>query len=162
MDVAGANAQSLIADLRVFEKARHSSSELAELFANPGVPLETKLSVATEIGKRIKLNELGQKLIEVLVRNQRINQLGAVLDAWRDLLNKQLGVAVAQVKSAQPLAADEQDKLRKALEAKLGKKVELELSIDASLLGGFVASVGSSVYDASVIGRVHRLETTNQ
>jgi F-type H+-transporting ATPase subunit delta len=163
MDVAQSpqNAQSILAELRRFETARKSAQDLADLLANPGVALDTKMRISAEIGKRLGLSAMAAKIIEVLVRNQRINSLGPILEAWRELINNTLGVAVAQVRSAHELSAEEQQRLQKTLEQKTGKRVELELATDRSLLGGFVATIGSSVYDASVLGRVQRLETAD-
>lgn len=163
MDVAQTpqNAQVLLGELRRFETARKSAPDLAELLSNPGVSLETKLKVTAEIGRRLELSAISAKILEVLVRNQRINQTGAILEAWREIINKSLGVAVAQVRAAHDLSADEQTRLRAALEAKVGKKIELELATDPALLSGFVATVGSQVYDASLLGQIHKLETAN-
>lgn len=163
MDVAGSpqQAQVLLDELRRFETARKSSADLAQLLANPGVPTETKLRVTTEIGRRLSLSPMAAKILEVLVRNQRVNQTGAILDAWRELINNTLGIAVAKVRAAYELNNDEQARLRTALEKKVGRKIELELSTDPTLLSGFVATVGSSVYDASLLGQIHRLDTAS-
>jgi F-type H+-transporting ATPase subunit delta len=96
------------------------------------------------------------RVLEVLLKNHRINALGAILEAWRDLINQSEGIAVAEVRVAQKLGAPEQDRLRKALEQRLGRKVDMHLSVDPKLLGGFVARVGSEVYDASVTGRIEK------
>ena len=37
-----------------------------------------------------------------------------------------------------------------------GEKVELDVTIDPALLGGFVAKIGSEVYDASVAGKIKK------
>ena len=163
MDVAGTpeKAQALLAELRTFETARKPSADLADLLANPGIPVDTKLRVTAEISKRLQLSALASKIVEVLVRNGRINQLGGILEAWREMINQMLGVAVAQVRAAHALSVEEQDRLRRTLEKKTGRRVELELATDPNLLGGFVATIGSSVYDASVLGQIHRLETAN-
>lgn len=163
MDVAGnpQQAQVILAELASFEKARKSAPDLAELLNNPGVSSDTKQRIATEIGKRLGLSALSAKILEVLVRNQRVNQTGAILEAWRDLINKTLGISVAKVRAAHELSADEQTRLRTALEAKVGRKIELELSTDPTLLSGFVATVESSVYDASMLGQIQRLDTAN-
>ena len=143
-------------ELLGFERARSSSRELAELFATPAIDAEKKVAVARAIATRIELSELSSKLVDVLVRHHRINQLSSVLEAWKAMLDTAMGVSVAEVRSAQDLSETEQGQLRRTLEVKFDRKIELQLNTDPSLLGGFVAKVGSEVYDASVKGQLQR------
>lgn len=143
-------------ELLGFERARSSSRELAELFATPAIDAEKKVAVARAIATRIELSELSSKLVDVLVRHHRINQLSSVLEAWKAMLDTAMGVSVAEVRSAHDLSETEQGELRRTLEAKFDRKIELQLNRDPSLLGGFVAKVGSEVYDASVKGQLQR------
>ena len=150
-------AQSLYDELARFEKVRCSSDELVEVFANPGFDLNSKIRVAGEIAKKTESSDLGGRIIEVLVRNHRINQLDAILAALRAEINERLGRTVALVRSADVLTEKQALELQQALEKKTGRRVELEITRDETLLGGFVAQLGSEVYDASVIGQINRL-----
>ena len=46
--------------------------------------------------------------------------------------------------------------LMRMLEKKAGRNVEMVLQTDPGLIGGFVAKIGSEVYDASVLGKIDR------
>lgn len=151
-------AQATIAELVRFETARASSSELEELFRNPAFDAETRIRVATAMSQRLGLSDLAVRIITVLVRNHRINDLGSIIEAWRESVNKALGVAVAQVRTAHPLAADEQARLQASLEKRFQRKIELQLTTDPSLLAGFIAQVESEVYDASVTGQLSKFK----
>ena len=63
--------------------------------------------------------------------------------------------AVAEVRSAVPLTADQVERLRDALNRATNKEVEIKVVVDPSVLGGVVARVGDVVIDGSVR---HRLE----
>jgi F-type H+-transporting ATPase subunit delta len=67
---------------------------------------------------------------------------------------------VAEVKTAHNLNETEKAELRKTLETRVGKKVELRLATDPSLLGGFVAKLGSEIWDASVVGKIHKFRAS--
>lgn len=159
--VPAAEAQKYLAELTSFEKARKASPDLAAIMGNPGVALETKQRIVAQIAQRLQLSDLSVRILTVVVANQRINQLGTILNAWREMINKELGVAVARVRTAHELSADEREQLRLALERKSGKKVDLEVTTDSTLLGGFVAQVGSDVYDASIVGQIQRFQHAN-
>jgi F-type H+-transporting ATPase subunit delta len=158
IDAAGSpqKANELRGELMRFASALRNSSELRELYANPAVDQETKLRVTQQLARKAKMSDLAAKVLEVLVRNHRINDLDAILSALAAYVNQALGVAVAEVRSAKALNADELAQLAETLGKKVGKKVELDVRTDPSLLGGFVAQIGSEIWDASVVGKIHK------
>ena len=63
----------------------------------------------------------------------------------------------ARVRSAAPLSDAQRAALRERLGRRLGKTVLLDTAVDPSLLGGFVAEVGSRLLDMSLRGQLRRL-----
>ena len=63
----------------------------------------------------------------------------------------------AQVESALPVSEDHQRRIAEALEKRLGRRVELSVSTDASLIGGAVIRAGDLVIDGSVRARLEKL-----
>jgi F-type H+-transporting ATPase subunit delta len=158
MDAAGSpqKANELRGELMRFATALRGSQELHDLYANPGIDQATKLEITAQLARKMKASDLAAKTLEVLVRNHRINELDAILAALAFYVNAALGVAVAQVRTAKNLAPDEIDQLAATLSKKVGKKVELDIRTDRSLLGGFVVQIGSEIWDASVIGKINK------
>ena len=64
--------------------------------------------------------------------------LPAVVREYAALRDERLGVVEALVRTAMPLEFDETEGLRKALEAKTGKKVRMRIEVDPALIGGVV------------------------
>jgi F-type H+-transporting ATPase subunit delta len=151
-----AAATTIRQELGQFESARRSAKDLQELYANPGFELGVKMNVTRAIAKQLGLSEMSVKVLEVLIRNQRINDLGAIVEALAEYIRRATNTVAAQVRTAHVLSEAEQRELQATLERKFGRSVELELSTDPSLLGGFVARVGSEVFDASVTGKIER------
>ena len=54
------------------------------------------------------------------------------------------------------LSDEDRAELQRTLEKKAGRKVEMVLTTDPTLIGGFVAKIGSEVYDASVLGKIDK------
>ena len=158
MDVAGSpqRANTVRAELDKFDQARRGSHELQELYANPGIENEAKFKVTHAIASRLGLSELTGKVLEVLIRNHRINQLDGVVGALTQMVNDALNIAVVDVRSAKQLSEQEMAQLRKTLEQKAGRRVEVRIETDPSLIGGFVARIGSEVLDASVAGKINK------
>jgi len=159
MDVAESTekATSIHGELEKFAEVLRSSDELRTVFENPGVDAAGKSGVVKAISGRLGVSEFGLRILDVLLKNDRINDLGDILEALGDMINSATNTVVADVRAAHTLDESEREKLRRALEAKLGQKVQLEVTTDSSLLGGFVATVGSDVWDASVVGQVNKL-----
>jgi F-type H+-transporting ATPase subunit delta len=64
-----------------------------------------------------------------------------------------------EVISAVPLTSVQQEKLAEALSSRLKRKVRMQNSVDAALLGGAVVRAGDLVIDGSLKGRLERLAT---
>jgi F-type H+-transporting ATPase subunit delta len=67
--------------------------------------------------------------------------------------------AVAEVRSAVALTADQQDRLRAALANATGRNVDLKVNVDPSVLGGLVATVGDTIIDGSIRTRLDQLKS---
>ena len=149
-------ANALRAELRSFEDVRASSTELQELYANPGFEFSAKSAVTQAIAARLGMSELAGKVLDVLTRNHRINDLGIIIEALAEMVRNATGTVAADVRAAHPLSSQDLVELRRTLEKKFGQRVEVNVTTDPQLLGGFVAKVGSEVYDASVSGKINR------
>lgn len=158
MDAAGSpkKANELRGELMSFAAALRGSAELRELYSNPAVDHATKIKITQQLAKKMKASDLAIRTLEVLVRHHRVNDLDAILAALAAYVNSALGVAVAEVRSAKHLGADEIQQLAETLSKKVGKKVELDIKTDPNLLGGFVVKIGSEIWDASVAGKINK------
>lgn len=158
LDAAGsaAKANAVRGELMSFSKALAISPELRDLYLNPAVDEERKLAVTRQLAQKMKASDLAVRTLEVLVRFHRINELDAILEALAVYVNRELGVAVAEVRSAKSLSAEEIAQLAGTLAKRVGKQVELDIRTDPSLLGGIVVKIGSEIWDASVIGKINK------
>lgn len=143
-------------DLGRFEQARAAARDLQDLYANPGFDADMKLKITRTIAGRLGIGDLASRVLEVLIRNHRINDLGSIVEALAEMIRDATGTLAAEVRAAHHLTPDEEAALARTLEQKFGRKVEVTVTTDPTLLGGFVAKVGSEVFDASVAGKIHR------
>jgi len=96
-------------------------------------------------------------LIGLMLRRSRIDQLPRVAAEFRRLDNARQGITLATATSAAPLSPDEVRALTARVEQLTGGRIELDLQVDPSLLGGLVVRVGDRLIDGSVRGRLERL-----
>jgi F-type H+-transporting ATPase subunit delta len=149
-------AATLRDELTTFEQARKSSGDLQQMYANPGIDFDSKNKITITIAERLGLSDLALKVLDVLIRNRRINDLETIVAGLATMIREATGTVAADVRTASELSAKEQGELRSMLERKVGGKVDIEVTVDPALIGGFVARIGSEVYDASVSGKIDK------
>ena len=90
--------------------------------------------------------------------HRRLAFLGRIIEQLEKELDARLGFAEAQISSARELGDAEKRVLEAQIEKTTGKKVRASYGLDASLLGGAVVRVGSTIYDGSVKGQLEKIK----
>ena len=126
------------------------AGDLRSAMRNPTIPSGAKLASLNAIAKKAGFHPLTQKFLGVVATNDRARDLPGIARAFADQLAARRGTTIAHVTSATKMTAAQLKDLKGKLEADLGKSVEIEHSTDPDLLGGFVARVGSRLYDTSL------------
>jgi F-type H+-transporting ATPase subunit delta len=131
-------------------------SNVVDLLSSPSVTAQQQATALIEICGDA-LDEKGQNFLTVLSENHRL-QLLPEISLQFDILkaNREKSVDVELV-AAHELDAEQQQKLSEALSAKLERKVNMQVSLDKSLLGGAVIRAGDLVIDGSIRGRLAKL-----
>ncbi|HEX5948969.1 MAG TPA: ATP synthase F1 subunit delta, partial [Actinomycetota bacterium] len=93
-------------------------------------------------------------LLGFVIEQGRARELGAIVDELVAVAAERRQSAVAEVRTAVPLDAGHRDRLAEALERATGRKVELKVVVDPTVVGGVVARVGDQVIDGSVRRRL--------
>jgi F-type H+-transporting ATPase subunit delta len=129
---------------------------LKSFLATPAIPLDAKRGVIEELAQRQGMDDYGQRLLRIVLEHRRIPVLEEILAAIREARDRQLGIVEAEVRVAAPLADGDGDRIAQALARQLGRRVRMKIRVDASILAGFVARVGSEVFDASAVRAIER------
>lgn len=152
------NANDAVGSLEEFRSLLRENAELRNVLENPSVPKPQKLSLLDALLMRVGVDRPVRNFLAVLMDKHRMRLLEEIIVQVKAEVNTRLGFVEAAVTSARELSAEE----RTALEAQLGKatgsKIRAQYAKDATLLGGAMAKVGSTVYDGSVRGRLERLK----
>ncbi|HEX3249237.1 MAG TPA: ATP synthase F1 subunit delta [Pyrinomonadaceae bacterium] len=131
--------------------------QLKEVFANPTVVYDHKRKVLEDLIARTRVRETTASFLRVLLKNQRLSQLRAIVDRFGLVLDERGGMVAAHVTTARPIAEDLQNSLHETLAAATGRKVRLSFTTDESIIGGLVARIGSTIFDGSVQSHLDRL-----
>ncbi len=136
-----------------FARALETENSLRESLTDPALPVERKKAVLQEIlGEKVSQHTVS--ILGFLVEQGKARELGRIVDELVSLAAERGKAAVAEVRTAIPLEADHQRRLAEALEKATGKKVELKVVVDPSVVGGVVARVADQVIDGSIRKRL--------
>ena len=147
--------------LNDFADTLESSADLREVLENPSIAEPQKLKVIDAIAVKLNMTKSARNLIAVITHHQRLHELREIVTSYATLADEQSGVAEAEIVSAMPLTAGSKELLEEQV-SKLsgGQRVRATYSEDASLLGGAVIKIGSTVYDGSIRAQLNQLRQT--
>ena len=134
-----------------------SNRELRVVWETPSIPSEQKVRVLDGIVQRLGVSPVVRNFVAVLIDHGRIQFLDAIVRQFEQNLNERLGFAEAEVTSARDLSDEERRRIESQVTQLTGKKVRARYLRDATILGGAIVKVGSTIYDGSVAGQLERI-----
>jgi F-type H+-transporting ATPase subunit delta len=152
------DASRATAELRTIAALLSESSDLRRVWENPAIPAEQKRAVLDVIAQREGITTQARNLVAVLIDHRRVQFLVSIIDQLEKELDARLGFAEADITSARELGDSEKGTLEAQLEKLTGNKVRARYGKDASLLGGAVVRIGSTIYDGSVKGQLQKIK----
>ncbi len=127
-----------------------ASPDLDKVFKSPVVTADEKKRVLGSVLTAIGANTTMSNFCLLLADKNRLSNLRRIASCYSTLLDDEKGVIRGHLLTAVPLDNKKRGVIKKQLEAKAGKSLELTFDVDASILGGIVLKVGDRVMDASV------------
>lgn len=143
-------------DLGLLTFTLESTPRLGEVLTHPLIPADRKKEIVAGLF-RDKVQGVTLDFLYLLIDKRRSEVLEDVEQEYVRLANEYRNVLPVRVTSAIPLTSEEAAALRKKLEQSTGKKVELQLSEDAEIIGGLTIQIGDKVIDGSVRGYLQSL-----
>ncbi len=99
-----------------------------------------------------------RNLLSTVVENNRLAALPEIAAQFRALVNQRTGVSDATVFSAFEMNDAQRAEVSAALEKRFGRKLNLSVMVDESLIGGIRVVVGDEVLDTSVKARLEQMK----
>lgn len=143
-------------DMFLISSTIKENVELDTFIQNPTIKVEVKENALLEVFA--STNGVTKSLFHLLFENKRFEILGAVASEYTKLFAEMNGVEVAKVTTAIPMDADLEAKVKAKIATFSDKKVTIENTVDASIIGGFILRIGDKQYNASVANRLQVLK----
>jgi F-type H+-transporting ATPase subunit delta len=145
-------------DIELVVSVMEKSRDLVRALENPVIRPEIKTAILDEIFKS-RTNEETMHFIRFLVKKGRENLLYEIASKFIELRDEKLGIVNVNVRTAFELTEQQMNEIKNKIEKMLNKKARLKIKIEPDVVGGFIAQVNDTVYDASV---KHQLEILKQ
>ena len=141
-----------------FSRVLEGNDELRTTLTDISLPVSRRQQIVEDLlGGRA--NPVTTSLVSMVVGTGRARELTAIVAELVKLSAAEANKEVAEVRSAVELNEDQKQRLTAALETATGKKIELKVIIDPTVLGGLIAQVGDTVIDGSVKSSLAQLKT---
>lgn len=133
------------------------SEEAQNFLKHPHIPDEAKISLFHKAFSVDNSKHL-MGLLQLMVRKNRESFIIPVLTGFIEQVNKLLGKIEAKVVSAEVLATEQIESIRKILMKKLDVEVVIKATVDPDVIGGFYVLVDGNFFDATVRHRINNMK----
>ncbi len=134
--------------------------DVKDLISNPVYTRNEQARAIVAVGQKAGVSKAVLGVLDLMAKNRRLFTLPQMLDAVSDKIKQDKGIVTADVVSAAALSGEQEKSLVSTLAKNFGHDVELNLSVDPSLIGGMIVKVGSKMVDTSIKSKLSNLQNT--
>jgi F-type H+-transporting ATPase subunit delta len=121
--------------------------------------LQNKKAVIKDLAIKLGMQPTTQRFVEHLAETGRIRYVRDMYEAFLEILAERTNRAMARLTTAAEINVADLAEIKKKLEALTGKQVDIDAQVDASLIGGAKAQIGSTVYDGSIKNQLNKMRS---
>lgn len=145
------------ADLAAFVDAVDALPAMQKLFASPVFTPENKKAVIKELAGKLSMLPTTQRFVEHLAETGRIRYVKDVNEAFQEILAERQNRAAVRLSTAVAINDGDLADIKQKLEGLTGKQVDINSQVDATLIGGAKAQIGSTIYDGTIKNQLNKM-----
>ncbi len=150
--------QDLLKELDAIGALVSGNPDLQRLVSFPLIAPSKRAAAFDAVLERAGASAILRKFFAVVAQAARLSLLHDIVASFHDLVDERMGVVEARISSAQAMSAPQAARLTASLSARTGRTIRIRWQQDPALLGGLRVQLGSTVYDASLQGRLRLLK----
>lgn len=147
-------------DADALQHALLLSADLTGLITSPVIERDDQARAMAAISAKMGLSALMTNTIALMAQKRRLFVLPQQMADLMRRIAEEKGIVTAEVTAAAPLSDAQVTALSASLKARAGKDVKLKTTVDASLIGGLVVKLGSSMIDTSIKAKLAALQNS--
>jgi F-type H+-transporting ATPase subunit delta len=157
LSIEQGNLENVKQDMEQFIGVLRANKELQAVLKNPIMKQDKKLGILSALFKD-KIHPSIMGFFTIMTRKGRSGILYGTAQEFVREYNEYKGIVKATVTSAKALTAENFDAIKSIISKELNAEIILENAVNPNLIGGFVVKVGDRQIDASIAGKLHKLE----
>ena len=147
----------ITADFQNLDAFLDKAANLVEYLNSPVVSQKAKKEILAKTVKS-QINAETFKFLMVLIERDRINLLTAVISNYLDLVYETASVKMIEVLTASEFSSTQKDNLvQKLKELTNAREIRLTVTVEPSLIGGFLIKTDSKILDFTVKNQLTQL-----
>ena len=156
LSIANAEGEGTTNEIYQAAQALNGHAELIDTLSDPRIPAERKQGIIDDL-LGSKASKATVAAITFVIAAGHARHLGDIATKLAELAAASEGEVVAEVRAPLDLDPDQLERLTAALSKATGKRIQVKVVVDPSVIGGVVAKVGDTVLDGSVESRFTEL-----
>jgi F-type H+-transporting ATPase subunit delta len=132
---------------------------MIQVIKNPLVSKEELRHVLLDVCNEKISTGVGQNLIKLLLDNGRLDIIPQLVQQYEQLKAEHLGYVKVDIISTYTVESHQLQTIEAVLKERLGKAVDIVITVDRNLIGGWLVRIGDQVIDMSIKGRLQQLAT---
>lgn len=151
------NVEQFYEEVKQIKEIIDDNPDLLKIIDHPHINKEKKFGIFKNSFKD-NLSEDTLGFLFVIFNKNRDTELVSIINTFIELCLDYLGITEAEVVSAIPLSDDKLTSIKSKLEIKLNKKVNMNCTVDKSIIGGLIIRVDGMIVDGSVKYRLESIK----
>lgn len=148
-------------ELNFIENVFGSEPKLFQIFIHPRISKDEKKSLVEEIfGHRISKEVLN--FLFIIIDKRREKNLFKIIEEYEFIFNEYKEIVNVVAITAVPMREKSKEKLKKVLQDKFNKEIQLSNEVDESIIGGVLLRMDNSIIDSTLKSRLKDMEMAIQ
>lgn len=144
-------------DLELVSETLKKEKEMKKFFLDPEISFEKKRETLKSIfGPKVSL--MIYNLLFLLIKKNNLKLLPHIFYDFKKRIYETKNVQEVEITSALPIASLLKNEIKRLLERKLAKEIEIIERLDPKCIGGIVVKVGDTLFDLSLKRRIELLK----
>jgi len=150
--------QKFLEDMQNMALIVDQSAEFRSILESPLYDIILKKRILKDVVSKVGISEYTLNFLNILLDKDRFVFLADIRDTYKQILDETSGRVRAFITSATDLDETQLERIAKTLSDVVKKEVDVDVTIEPSLIGGVIAEVEGMVYDGSVKTELSRLK----
>ena len=145
-------------DLDALDGLIADNPDLDRLVKSPVFGADEQARAIGAVLEKAGIGGTAANFVKVVASNRRLFALREMISGFRAMVAKHKGEITAQVTVAENLNDQHLASIKDALKSVTGKDVQVDVTVDPTIIGGLVVKLGSRMIDASLRTKLNSIK----